>query len=195
MKEDKDNSIKKRENLIDINKKEELKELKMLINKNEDDMKNIINEKDIIIKDLKNKINEQDNKIEIINNKLERMMNVFINEFKQKDNAINEINNKLLEQQKSNEHNKNLIMNAIDHDIKAIRMEMMDKEDFIFDKFNEEYNNLNSKIDEQIENFEENKEMRERLDIEHDGKIQDLRYSLLLELKDLEKNIYIYFKK
>ena len=59
-------------------------ELKMEINKKEDDLKNIINEKNEIIKEL-------ENKIEKINKKLEKIIDVFINEFKEKDKKINQI--------------------------------------------------------------------------------------------------------
>ena len=91
-----------------------INELKLNANKKEDDIKNLIYEKDIIIKELKFKINEQDNKLENINKKLEKIIDVFINEFKEKDKDISQIKLNLLEKETSNNNNTKRIINRLD---------------------------------------------------------------------------------
>ena len=65
------------DNLISFQKKinKQIKELNFYINKKEDDLKNIINEKELIIQEMKKKLKEQENKIII--NRYETM-NLFI---------------------------------------------------------------------------------------------------------------------
>jgi hypothetical protein len=98
-----------------------MKDLNIKMNKKEDDLKNIINEKDKEIKEINRKLLEQEdiikgNKKEISNlyNKIEEIINLFINKFKEnetkvdlmednikneKDNIFKEISNKYNELQ------------------------------------------------------------------------------------------------
>ena len=85
-------------------------ELKMEINKKEDDLKNIINEKDEIIKEL-------ENKIEKMNKKLEKIIDVFINEFKEKDKKINQITINLLEEEVLIENKDKQIKSMVEENI------------------------------------------------------------------------------
>ena len=102
---------------IEENSKE-IKNIKMLIkelnknmNKKEDDIKNLLNEKDQIIKELNNKIKEQEkiikeNKNDIIqlNKKIDEMKKELLKELKEKELEINNKN-----EEKLNNMNENII--------------------------------------------------------------------------------------
>ena len=83
-----------------INK--DIKELSLNMNKKEDDLKNIINEKDKEIKKINKKLLEQEdiiekNKKEISNlyNKIEEIINLFKNKFKENENKVELINDNI----------------------------------------------------------------------------------------------------
>ena len=106
-----------------------IKELSLKLNKKEDDLKNIINEKDNEIKEINQKLIEQEdiikeNKKQISNlyNKIEEIINIFKNKYKEnenkvelikdnikneKDNIFKEISNKYNELQIMTENIKN----------------------------------------------------------------------------------------
>ena len=77
-----------------------VKELQISISKKEDDLKNIINEKDIVINYLNIKISNQDKRIQ--NNE---------NEIKKMNNIIEANKNEILDLKNKNEENKNEIKN------------------------------------------------------------------------------------
>lgn len=92
----------------------QIEELKLNINRKEDDLKNLINEKDKIIKILNEKLLEQENRItnnekeiKILNekiltqeSKIEKIDTKNGKELKEKENLINKINNSLTNQEK-----------------------------------------------------------------------------------------------
>ena len=85
----------------------QIEELKLNINKKEDDLKNLINEKDNMIKKLNDKILNQEtkirnneNEIKKLNNKIEELIKQNIKELKEEDNKINIINNMILNEEK-----------------------------------------------------------------------------------------------
>ena len=116
----------------------EINELNIGINRKEDDIKNLINEQDIIIKELKNKLDTQENQIKIINNKLEKIINIFINEFKEKDIEINSVENNVLIQEAS-------INNYIDENIEKTKNYFIEQKNMLLKDLNED---LNYKIEE-----------------------------------------------
>ena len=77
-----------------------LNDLYLVINKKEDNIKDLINEKDILIKEITMKLED----INKINNhkfsEIEDSINFIRNELKEKDNKINEMNKKIIEQEK-----------------------------------------------------------------------------------------------
>ena len=92
-----------------------LNELSLKLNKKEDDLKNIINEKDNEIKEINKKLLEQEdikekNKKEISNlyNKIEEIINLFNNKFKENENEVN-----LIKDNVKNE--KDIIFKEIDN--------------------------------------------------------------------------------
>ena len=100
---------------LDYDKINELmNDLKLNINKKEDELKNIINEKDIVIEELQGKIKEQDNKIENINIKLEKIIDAFTKNVNSKDKDFSQIKINLLEQEKSININTKRIINILD---------------------------------------------------------------------------------
>ena len=106
-----------------------IEELKLSINKKEDDLKNIINEKDKIIKELEQKILDQENKIK--NNE---------NEIKHLTNKINKLNNTKFNNEFINKkkNTNNNIFSKI-YFIERIRYELERLESFEY-----EYGFLNS---------------------------------------------------
>ena len=76
--------ISKSPNIIDIQTIfNQIEELKVIINKKEDDLKNIINEKDNLIKNLNEKLLNQESRIK--NNEKEiKKLNIQIDELKKK---------------------------------------------------------------------------------------------------------------
>ena len=102
MKENKNNDFQNKKEFIDINEMYNLiNKLNSNVNKKEDDIKNIINEKDIIIKELKDKLNEQDNKISKINQQLQTIFLVFRKDKEIDNDIINNIKNRLYAQEDS----------------------------------------------------------------------------------------------
>ena len=166
-----------------------INELKMNVNQKEDDIKNIINEKDIIIKELKDKIIEQDNKIENINRKFENIINAFINEFKEKDKEINQINLNLLEQDILIEKNDKQIKNIINENIYEINNKIQSQEQKIFYELQNFYDSNEEKTKEI--------EKKERLDEDFLRKMNIIKelnaeFQVYKEkekiLKEIEKN-------
>ena len=84
---------------IEINEKA-LNDLYLTINKKEDNIKDLINEKDVLIKEIIQKLedisNNNNHKFIVI----EDSINIIRKELKDKDNKINEMNNKIIEQEK-----------------------------------------------------------------------------------------------
>ena len=81
----------------------EIKNLNIKLDKKEDDIKNIINEKDNIIKEMENKILNQEkiiskNSIEIskLNRKIEEIIFKFNSQLQDKENKIKKVDNKIL---------------------------------------------------------------------------------------------------
>ena len=77
---------------------QEIEELKLSINKKEDDLKNLLNEKDIIIKELKAKINvhesiikNNEKEIKKLNTQIQELINKYNNEFKENDKKMNSL--------------------------------------------------------------------------------------------------------
>jgi len=127
----------------EINKiNDKIDKINLKINKKEDDLKNIINEKDIIINEINNKILVQENiikenKNEIIalnkkmedllyqfnslknnfenriNNEIIKIKAEFENKLKEKENSINNIRNDINNKEKMSEENLNIIKNNI----------------------------------------------------------------------------------
>ena len=120
--------------------KNQIKELNLIINKKEDDLKNIINEKDEIITKMKNKILEQENiikenknAISNLNQKIDKIFNDTTNELKNKEEKIIKIENNLssLDKEKKEEIDK------LNNNIKVQRSEMLNRLIQISNKFSE----------------------------------------------------------
>ena len=116
-----------------------IKELNLIINKKEDDIKNIINEKDEIITKMKNKINEQEitikeNKKEIsnLNQKIEKILCNMTNELKNKEDKLIEMENKISAINKENGEE----MNSLKIKMKEQRIEILNKISNNFSKLN-----------------------------------------------------------
>ena len=118
----------------------QLKELNLTINKKEDDLKNIINEKDEIITKMKNKILEQENiikenknEISNLNQKIEKIYNNTTNELKSKEESIIKIEKNLssLDKEKGEEIKK------LKNNIKVQRSDMLNRLIAITNKFSE----------------------------------------------------------
>lgn len=156
-----------------MNNLEAINELNIKINKKEDDIINIINEKDNEIKELKTKLDAQENKINIINNKLKTIINVFINEFKEKDNEIKNIEEKLLIP-------KNLIKNYLEEEIKDY---INEQKNIILKDLNEKYDELNLKIDKEkeIRERKEDEEEKRKIHLEYNEKLQEKKLALIKE--------------
>ena len=84
---------------IGINEKS-LNDLYLVINKKEDNIKDLINEKDILIKEITKKLEDINNSNNHKFSAIEESINIIRNELKVKDNKINEMNNKIIEQEK-----------------------------------------------------------------------------------------------
>ena len=107
-----------------------IKQMNLIINKKEDDIKNIISEKDEIIAKLNIKINEQEdiikenkNEISDLNKKIEEILNNMTNQLKNKDNKLNEIENKLSTLNKE----KNEDMNKLITQVNKQRLDILNK--------------------------------------------------------------------
>jgi len=108
----------------------EKKKLNLLKNKKEDDIKNIISEKEEIIQKMKNKINEQEiiikeNKKEIsnLNQKIEKIFHNMSNELKNKEDKLKEMENKLatINKEKGEE------IKELKNQMKELRLEILNK--------------------------------------------------------------------
>jgi len=108
----------------------EQKKLNLLINKKEDDIKNIISEKEEIIQKMKNKINEQEiiikeskKEISNLNQKIEKIFNNMSNELKNKEDKLKEMENKLatINKEKGEE------INELKNQMKELRLEILNK--------------------------------------------------------------------
>ena len=116
-----------------------IKELNLIINKKEDDIKNIINEKDEIITKMKNKINEQEitikeNKKEIsnLNQKIEKILSNMTNELKNKEDKLIEMEKKISAINKENGEE----INSLKIKMKEQRIEILNKISNNFSKLN-----------------------------------------------------------
>jgi len=103
-------------------------ELKIEINKKEDDLKNIINEKDEIIKEL-------ENKIEKMNKKLEKI-----------DKKINQITINLFEEEVLIENKDKQIKSIVEENIYDINNKIIEQEQNIIKDINQKYNDLNKEM-------------------------------------------------
>ena len=132
----------------------EIKEINLKINKKEDDIKNILNEKDIMIKGLNNKILEQEiiiqenrNIILNLNKKIEEVDHKFMNELIEKDNKINEnindINNNILK-------DKKYLLNELDNKCNELKIMGDNINNQLTGKINDEINLLKEKNDNYI---------------------------------------------
>ena len=74
--------------------------LYLTIKKKEDNIKDLINEKDILIKEINKKLEDINNSNNHKFSAIEESINIIRNELKEKDNKINEMNNKIIEQEK-----------------------------------------------------------------------------------------------
>ena len=170
----------------------EIKEINYKMNKKEDDIKNILNEKDNIIKEMNMKLLEQENKIienknEILNlyKKIDEIINKFNNQLKERDNKIIKIENVCLDLQKDiikvNDNNKKEICNINNNIIKE--KENICKE--IDNKYNElkiMANNINDsfrlKLNEQFRRIIIYPEYIKKLNYKFIKEPQNLEYSL-----------------
>ena len=84
---------------IEINEKA-LNDLYLAINKKEDNIKDLINEKDVLIKEIIQKLEDISNNNNHKFIEIEDSINIIRKELKEKDNKINEMNNKIIEQEK-----------------------------------------------------------------------------------------------
>ena len=143
--------------------KKQTKDLNLIINKKEDDLKNIINEKDITIKEMNVKILKQENIIE--NNKLEisdlkkeiQQINNKLNiEFKEKENKINENKNEILNLNKKTKEIYENFTYELKENKKAI--------DIKYKELKSLNNILNSQILMNINNMHINPSERDKLD-------------------------------
>ena len=98
-----------------------IEELKFIMNKKEDDIKNIINEKDIIIEQLNERILNQERRIQNNENEINKL-NIKLNELnllnekklKEKEDKINIINNTIIKKEKE-------MKNEIKNEMKSIK--------------------------------------------------------------------------
>ena len=126
--------------------KKEIKDLSIKMNKKEDDIRNIINEKDIIINELNNRINEQEklikeniNKIINLNKKIDEMNNNISKDLTTKENKINTLDNKLSNIQNENKEEINKFQNNIKNDNNILLNKIYEK--YIELNFNNSINN------------------------------------------------------
>jgi len=155
----------------------QIEELKLIINKKEDDLKNEINEKDDIIKEINKKLLDQENQIKNNENEIKKL-NIIIKELKEKneeklkekDKKINEINNKLLNDEEG--------INKTNH----LNEKMENINDMLFEK---EKNIKNIKI------FENNRNNISKFSSHFYFKNKSFRSNFkddLMHLNDLEKD-------
>ena len=138
---------------LDYDKINELmNDLKLNINKKEDELKNIINEKDIVIEELQGKIKEQDNKIENINIKLEKIIDAFTKNVNSKDKDFSQIKINLLEQEKSININTKRIINILDDISFEMNNKIIEQEKNILKELKND--EINMKLYEKIKEME-----------------------------------------
>ena len=139
----------------------QIEELKLIIDRKEDDLKNIINEKDDIIKQLNEKLLHQESRIKNNENEIKKL-NVVIKELKEKnekqfienDNEIKVVNSKLIYQDQ--EIKKIIQLNA---KMKDINNKLLNQEEEVkkIEKTNEEINSINiNNISKFVHNFSVN---------------------------------------
>ena len=134
-------SIEKINNQI-TNLYEEIKNLNMKLNQKEDDIKNIINEKDNIIREMEKKLLKQEkmitkNNIEIsnLNKKIQEMNSKFYSELQDKENKINNINNKIFQ------FENNYLINELMNEEKSFELEIPSEGNLDKDEDNIKKNN------------------------------------------------------
>jgi len=170
-----------------------INELKMNVNKKEDDIKNIINEKEILIKELNNKIIDQNNKIETINKKLEKVIDIFINEFKEKDKEINQLKLNLLDKEILIEKNDKQIKNIINENIYEINNTIISKEQIISKELNQKIYDLKMEKEKEKKEQIKNKYKYDENYLEKMNKIEEsiveirINYSKENKIKEIEK--------
>ena len=110
--------------------------LDIRINKKEDDLKNLINEKDFIINEINNKLVYQENiiknnkkEITMLNTKLEKLIEEF-NDFKMKiiENTNNKLNTEVIKVKKENENNLNNLKTEVLNNINKIENKLQEKD-------------------------------------------------------------------
>ena len=139
--------------------KKEINELKLKINKKENE----------------NNINYQDNIInEIIDKKIDKIINNFNNEFKDKDKKIIELNNKIINQENEIK-NKDKEIELINQKLENMNIILNDYQNNIINKDLNMNNNNNNKINNKNEKYFNDK-IKEEKDITHiiDGKDNEL---------------------
>ena len=153
-----------------------VKELQISINKKEDDLKNTINEKDIVINNLNDKITNQDKRIQ--NNE---------NEIKKMNNIIETNKNEILDLKNKIEENKNEIKNLnkkIEEFIVNNDKKFEEKENKI-DTINNKLSNNEKKI-LQINNMLIEKEKKEIVKCFTNVSFKEKIYKELCQLEYLE---------
>ena len=106
-----------------------IEELKLTMNKKEDDIKNIINEKDIIIEQLNERILNQERRIQNNENEINKL-NIKLNELnllnekklKEKEDKINIINNTIIKKEKEMKNEMKSIKSYFKSDISSLKM-------------------------------------------------------------------------
>jgi uncharacterized coiled-coil protein SlyX len=139
---------------------------KVIVYKIEDNLKNLINEKDTEIKEMnvkitkqENIINKNNNEIKILNQKILEITNKLNNEIKSKDNIINELKNKISFQEKEIKNLINDKINTINKSINKIDNEMKNNYEKI--KSEQEKNSLNlNKKNEELKKMINNIEIK-----------------------------------
>jgi len=106
---------------IEINK-ETLNDLYLVINKKEDNIKDLINEKDILIKEIIKKLEDINNNNIKKFSEIEDSINIIRNELKEKDKKINEMNNRIIEQEKEIKNYKDLLNKQFEENPKKIEI-------------------------------------------------------------------------
>ena len=146
-----------------------INELNNKINKKDEEIKDLINKKDIIINEINGKLLNQENKIKELENKNIELMNKYENNIKE-------------------------LLNKYDNDIKGLNKKFSDLEKTISDKIN----NINETIKKFTDLEEKNKILNEKNNIKDDNNKNmddEINNKIRNEMKNLEEKIYTKFKE
>ena len=160
-----------------------IEELNLNMDKKEDDIKNLINEKDNIIQEMNNKLLIQEKEINKYKTKIENLkkeIKEINNNIKKKDDIINEINNKLLNQNENINDNNNkigtlyekinelfFIYNNFDERIQENKDEIKFLKTIISDKCEQNYLFHNNIMPNIGTNYNMNNNNRQNIGIQH----------------------------